>query len=76
MLQVCHVIYQRANFNFCRTIAAKESKNLFVGETPSGSVAEIRALDSYISMSKFKQHTLNYRSVTNSITGSVVDLNL
>ena len=69
----CHI--SGANFNFVEQAAAKESKNLFVGETLSGSVAEIRAWDSYVSMSKFKQHTLNYRStVANSITGSVASL--
>ena len=69
----CHI--SGANFNFVEQAAAKESKNLFVGETLSGSVAEIRAWDSYVSMSKFKQHTLNYRStVTNTITGSVANL--
>ena len=69
----CHI--SGANFNFVEQAAAKESKNLFVGETLSGSVAEVRAWDSYVSMSKFKQHTLNYRStVTNTITGSVASL--
>ena len=54
---------------FVEQAGAKESKNLFVGETLSGSIAEVRAWDSYVSMSKFKQHTLNYRStVANSIT--------
>ena len=69
----CHI--SGANFNFVEQAAAKDSKNLFVGETLSGSVAEVRAWDSYVSMSKFKQHTLNYRStVANSITGSVASL--
>ena len=69
----CHI--SGANFNFVEQAGAKESKNLFVGETLSGSVAEIRTWDSYVSMSKFKQHTLNYRStVTNTITGSVASL--
>ena len=69
----CHI--SGANFNFAEQAGAKESKNLFVGETLSGSVAEVRTWDSYVSMSKFKQHTLNYRStVANQITGSVASL--
>ena len=38
--------YIGANFNFVEQAAAKDSKNLFVGETLSGSVAEVRAWDS------------------------------
>ena len=64
-----------ANYNFVEQASAKSSENLFVGESLSGSLAELRSWNTYVSMSKFKQHTLNYRSiVANSITGSVVDL--
>ena len=59
------------NQNFI-TSSALTSNNLFVGETLSGSVAEIRAWESYVSMSKFKQHVINYEStVGNKITSSV-----
>ena len=54
-----------ANRNFITSSAAQNSvgNNLFFGETMSGSVAQIRAWDAYISMSKFKQHILNYNSL-------------
>jgi hypothetical protein len=54
-----------ANRNFITSSAAQNSagNNLFFGETMSGSVAQIRAWDAYISMSKFKQHILNYNSI-------------
>ena len=69
----CHI--SGANFNFVEQAAAKDSNNLFIGESLSGSLSEFRVWDSYVSMSKFKQHTLNYRStVANSITGSVASL--
>ena len=46
-----------------------------MGESLSGSVAEIRTWDSYVSMSKFKQHVLNYHSVVGgSVTAGVNDL--
>ena len=62
------------NQNFI-TSSALTGKNLFVGETLSGSVAEIRAWDSYVSMSKFKQHILNYNSVVGgSVTSGVNNL--
>ena len=38
------------------------SSNLFVGESVSGSLSEIRAWDSALSISKFRQHTLNKSS--------------
>ena len=64
-----------ANYNFVNQNVSKISNNLFVGESLTGSLAEIRVWDSFVSMSKFKQHTLNYRStVANSITGSVASL--
>ena len=54
-----------ANRNFITSSAAQNAagNNLFFGETMSGSVAQIRAWDAYISMSKFKQHILNYNSL-------------
>ena len=53
------------NRNFITSSEAQNSagNNLFFGETMSGSVAQIRAWDAYISMSKFKQHILNYNSL-------------
>ena len=50
------------NQNFI-TSSALTSQNLLMGETLSGSVAEVRAWSSYVSMSKFKQHILNYNSL-------------
>ena len=62
------------NQNFI-TSSALTSQNLFMGESLSGSVAEIRTWDSYVSMSKFKQHVLNYHSVVGgSVTAGVNDL--
>jgi len=54
-----------ANRNFITSSAAQNSEgnNLFIGEQITGSIAEIRAWDAYISMSKFKQHILNYNSI-------------
>ena len=64
-----------ANYNFVNQDVSKESKNLFVGETLSGSLAELRVWNKKLDISKFKQHTLNYRStVSNTITGSVDDI--
>ena len=51
-----------ANQNFI-TASGQSTNNLLVGEIVTGSIAQIRAWDSYISMSKFKQHILNYQSV-------------
>ena len=60
------------NYNFVNQDVSKTSKNLFVGETLSGSLAEVRTWNTKLNISKFKQHTLNYRStVSNNITGSV-----
>ena len=62
------------NQNFI-TSSALTSQNLLMGETLSGSVAEVRMWDSYVSMSKFKQHVLNYHSVVGgSATAGVDDL--
>ena len=64
-----------ANYNFVNQDVSKESKNLFVGETLSGSLAELRVWNTKLDISKFKQHTLNYRStVSNTITVSVDDI--
>ena len=60
------------NQNFI-TSSALTSKNLFMGETTSGSIAEVRAWSSYVSMSKFKQHVLNYRSLVGGDVTSGVD---
>ena len=51
-----------ANQNFI-TASGQTSNILLFGEFITGSVAQIRAWDSYVSMSKFKQHILNYNSV-------------
>ena len=45
------------------TASGQTSNNFLVGEEMTGSIAEVRAWDTPISMSKFKQHTLNYKSV-------------
>ena len=51
-----------ANQSFI-TSSGQTSNNFLVGEEMTGSIAEVRAWDTPISMSKFKQHTLNYKSV-------------
>ena len=56
-----------ANKNYI-TASGQTSDNLLFGEQITGSISEIRAWDAYISMSKFKQHILNYNSV---VGGSV-----
>ena len=60
------------NQNFI-TSSALTSQNLFMGETLSGSVAEIRTWNSYVSMSKFKQHVLNYHSLVGGSATSGID---
>ena len=60
------------NQNFI-TSSGQSSNNLRFGETITGSVAEIRAWDAYISMSKFKQHILNYSSVVGDTVTTSVD---
>ena len=50
-------------------------KNLLMGESLSGSIAEIRTWENYVSMSKFKQHVINYQSVVgNKISSSVAEV--
>jgi len=61
-----------ANQNFT-TASGQSSNNLLVGEIMTGSIAQIRAWDSYISMSKFKQHILNYQSVVGGTITSARD---
>ena len=64
-----------ANYNFGNQHVSKTSNNLFVGESLSGSLSELRTWNAYVSMSKFKQHTINYQSIVgNKITSSVDDL--
>jgi hypothetical protein len=64
-----------ANKNFITASAAEYSagNNLFFGESISGSIAEIRGWDAYVSMSKFKQHILNYKSVVGGEVTSARD---
>ena len=50
------------NQNFI-TSSDASGGNLLFGESITGSMAQIRAWDAYISMSKFKQHILNYNSI-------------
>ena len=57
-----HLSGSHINKNFI-TASGMTGGNLLFGEQITGSVAEIRAWDAYISMSKFKQHILNYQSV-------------
>jgi len=54
-----------ANKNFITSSFYQNSdgNNLFLGESITGSIAQVRAWDAYISMSKFKQHILNYNSI-------------
>ena len=64
-----------ANYNFGNQHVSKNSNNLFVGESLSGSLSELRTWNAYVSMSKFKQHTINYQSIVgNHITSSVDDI--
>ena len=66
-----------ANVNWMATGSrdSSDSGNLFVGEVFSGSLAEIRAWDSALSMSKFKQHTFNkFSTVGNTINSHKDDL--
>jgi len=72
-----HDVYSisASNINQNFITSSNFNNNLFVGETLSGSIAEIRVWESYISMSKFKQHVINYEStVGNKITSSVEEL--
>ncbi len=67
--------YANYNFSYRGAPTGSHNNNLFVGESLSGSLAELRAWNSYVSMSKFKQHTINYQSIVgNHITSSVADL--
>lgn len=64
-----------SNINQNFITSSNFDNNLVVGETLSGSVAELRVWESQISMSKFKQHVINYESIVgNKITSSVDDL--
>ena len=57
-----------ANQNFI-TSSGQSGNNLLFGEQLTGSIAEIRSWDTYVSMSKFKQHILNYKSIVgNTVT--------
>ena len=56
------VLNINANKNFM-TASGQTSNNFIVGDVMTGSIGEVRAWDSVISMSKFKQHILNYKSV-------------
>ena len=51
-----------ANKNFM-TASGQTGNNFILGEEMTGSIGEVRAWDSVVSMSKFKQHTLNYNSI-------------
>ena len=64
-----------ANLNFITASSAQYSagNNLFFGESITGSIAEIRGWDAYVSMSKFKQHILNYKSVVGGKVTSARD---
>ena len=60
------------NENFI-TSSGQTSNNLLFGEELTGSIAEVRGWDAYISMSKFKQHILNYKSVVGGTATSARD---
>jgi len=61
-----------ANQNYI-TASGQTSNNLVFGDHITGSIAEIRAWDSYISMSKFKQHILNKFSTVGNVLRSHCD---
>ncbi len=61
-----------ANTNFM-TASGQTQNNFIVGDEMTGSIAEVRAWDTAISMSKFKQHTLNYKSVVGNTATSAKD---
>jgi len=76
---ISKVMAKRANRNFRNSgsIAADgtRSQNLLIGETLTGSIAEVRGWSGYLSSSKFKQHILNYEStVGDTITSSFSDI--
>jgi len=60
--------YANQNWTISGSRHYQSSSNLFVGETVTGSIAEIRGWTTALSTSKFRQHTLNKFSTTgNSI---------
>ena len=61
-----------ANTNFM-TASGQTQNNFIVGDEMTGSIAEVRAWDAAISMSKFKQHTLNYKSIVGNTATSAKD---
>ena len=61
------------NFMTASTAQYSAGNNLFFGESITGSIAEIRGWDAYVSMSKFKQHILNYKSVVGGKVTSARD---
>mgnify|MGYP003116527610 CR=1 FL=1 len=75
VLPLAAVSSSNINQNFMDTGSniTTTTNNLLVGETLSGSIAEIRAWDAYLSASKFKQHILNYQSTVGSSIKSSKD---
>tara|TARA_B100000131_G_scaffold196784_1_gene189132 strand:- start:4304 stop:9064 length:4761 start_codon:yes stop_codon:yes gene_type:complete len=76
---ISKLMAKRANRNFRNSgsIASDGARiqNLLIGETVTGSIAEVRAWSAYLSSSKFKQHILNYEStVGGTITSSFSDI--
>lgn len=76
---ISKLMAKRANRNFRNSgsIASDgvRAQNLLIGETLTGSIAEVRAWSGYLSSSKFKQHILNYEStVGDTITSSFSDI--
>ena len=68
---------QNANKNFIGSGSRhyQSSSNLFVGETLTGSLGEIRGWSTTLSTSKFRQHTFNKFSIVgNSITSHCKEL--
>ena len=65
----------RANENFQSSGSrhANSSSNLFVGETLSGSLTQIKAWNSSLSSSKFRQHTFNKFSTVGNTINSYKD---
>ena len=60
--------FANSNFQSSGSRHYQSSSNLVVGETLSGSLAEIRTWSSALSKSKFEQHTFNkFAAVGNNV---------
>ena len=67
--------YANQNFQSSGSRHPLSSSNLFVGETLSGSLAEVKGWSTALSISKFRQHTLNkFSAVGNTINAHRTEL--